>query len=200
MFNEKFTAISTLILGKLKQGLPPRLSYHCISHFEDVLRQSIRIARAEDIQNEEELFLLKTAALYHDSGFMFTYTGHEEKSCEIAEEDLTRLSITPMQIVKIKGLIIATRIPQNPATHLEQVLCDADLDYLGRDDFYPIAASLYRELKAFHFVKDEKEWNRIQVDFLSSHHYFTAASIRLRNEKKLMHLDHLRKIVDSCQD
>src|SRR5690348_15629958 len=105
MFNEKFTAISTLILGKLKKSLPPRLSYHCISHFEDVLRQSIRIARAEDIQNEEELFLLKTAALYHDSGFMFTYTGHEEKSCEIAEEDLTRLSITPMQIEKIKGLI-----------------------------------------------------------------------------------------------
>ncbi len=195
MFDEKFTVISAHILEKLRRGLSPALTYHSVFHSEDVLNQVVRIAGSEHITEGEELFLLKTAALYHDTGFMFTYKGHEEKSCEIAEEYLPGLGVTAPQLQRITGLIRATRIPQLPENHLEEILCDADLDYLGRDDFYSIGATLFREMKAYRIVRDEKEWNRIQADFLSSHLYFTKTSIRLRNEKKLQRLEELRQVL-----
>lgn len=192
---ENFTPIRSYILDKLKNDLPATLTYHNIHHFEDVLQQAIRIARAEGVSGEEELFLLKTACLYHDSGFLFAYQGHEEKSCRIAEEDLPRFGVSPVQVRRIQALILATRIPQSPHDLLQKILCDADLDYLGRDDFYPIAETLFEELKAYKLITNREEWNRVQVSFLTSHHYFTGTSVRLRNEKKLIHLEALKKIV-----
>ena len=35
----------------------------------------------------------------------------------------------------------ATKIPQTPLTKLEEIICDADLDYLGREDFFEISRS-----------------------------------------------------------
>lgn len=192
---EKFSEIRSSLLDKLKNKLAAALTYHNVHHVEDVLVQALRIAEAEGIRDKEDLFLLKTACLYHDSGFLSAYQGHEEESCRIAEEDLPRFGVLPRQISRIRGLIMATRIPQLPQDRLGEILCDADLDYLGRDDFYPIAETLFSELKAFHFVGDRKEWNRIQVSFLASHHYFTGTSIRLRNERKLNHLEELRRVV-----
>lgn len=192
MLSEKFESIRTYILGELASGLPSYLTYHTVYHVEDVLRQAERIALGEKITGEEELFLLKVSALYHDSGFLYAYDGHEEKSCEIAHNDLPKFGLTADQLKKIMGLIMATKVPQHPNNHLEQILCDADLDYLGRDDFYPISQTLFQELLSCHAVKNENEWNQIQVKFLESHHYFTETSIRLRTEKKMKHLSEIR--------
>ena len=63
-------------------------------------------------------------------------------------------------------MIMATKIPQSPRNGLEEIICDADLDYLGRDDFYEIGATLFEELKAYNVLQNEREWNRIQVKFL----------------------------------
>ena len=48
---------------------------------------------------------------------------------------------------------MATEIPQNPKTHLEMIMCDADLDYLGRYDFETISNNLYTEFLDFGFVR-----------------------------------------------
>jgi hypothetical protein len=197
MFSETFPRIKNHILKKLEQGLGERLTYHTIHHVKDVLKQAERIALSEGITDQEPLFLLKVSALYHDAGFLFVYTGHEEKSCDIAKEDLPRFGITPRQLDIILGLIRATRVPQDPANHLEEILCDADLDYLGRDDFYPISRTLYKELLSFHLLAGERQWNEIQVRFLETHHYFTQTSIGLRRNGKLMHLAAIRKMLQA---
>lgn len=192
MLNENFNSIKKHILEELTSGLPSYLTYHTVYHVKDVLLQAERIAFEEKITGDEELFLLKVAALYHDSGFLFTYNGHEEKSCEIAGHDLPEFGVTAGQLQTIRGLIMATKVPQNPNNHLEQILCDADLDYLGRDDFYPISQTLFQELLSCHAVKNENEWDQIQVKFLEAHHYFTETSIRLRQSKKIEHLSEIR--------
>lgn len=195
MSTNKYASIRSHVLQKLRNGLSPRLIYHSAEHTLDVLDQAVRIAGEEGIEDKEALFLLKVAALYHDTGFLYCYTGHEEKSKEIAQEELLQFGINPQQMDKIFSLINATRIPQTPTNHLEQVLCDADLDYLGRDDFFSGAESLFRELRSYDMVADEKEWNHIQLNFLTAHHYFTATSVRLRREKKAAHLAEIEKIV-----
>jgi len=75
---------------------------------------------------------------------------------------------------------VATTIPQTPLTKLEQIICDADLNYLGRDDFSEISNILFLELKARGFVKTENEWNLIQIKYFNQHHYFTNINKKLR--------------------
>ncbi|HEY9363407.1 MAG TPA: HD domain-containing protein [Chitinophagaceae bacterium] len=179
------------VLHKLT-GLSPSLKYHNIGHTLDVLRQAEFIAKKEGVNAEEELLLLKVSALYHDVGFLFAYTGHEEKSCEVVENELSGFGFTPYQIEQVCGMIRATKVPQQPNNLLEEIICDADLDYLGRDDFFKTGEGLYSEFLDQKIVSDELSWNQLQVRFLENHHYFTPTSIRRRQKEKQKNLEAIK--------
>ncbi len=180
--------IKKIILQRLKEHLPEHLSYHSVHHVKDVIQAVEEIAVAENI-SEENIMLLKTAALFHDTGFLYGAKDHEEKSCEIAQEYLPDYGYSQSQIDKIKGMIMATKIPQTPHSHLEEILADADLDYLGRDDFFKIGDKLFDELTMFGIVNSERDWNLLQEKFLESHHFFTKTAINNRNQKKQENLE-----------
>ena len=187
-----FTSIKQPILSRLEAELDPRLGYHNISHTLDVVEQAEVIAKHENITDEHDLLLLKTAAVFHDSGFLFVYKNHEEKSCEIAAENLKNI-FNEADMKKVCGMIMATKIPQTPHTLLEQIICDADLDYLGRNDFEPISKHLYTEFMTFKIIPEDSIWDHIQIKFFEMHHYFTNTSVGKRNEKKMKHLDILKE-------
>ena len=184
----EYEKIKKIILQKLKEKLPEHLSYHSVMHVKDVINAVEEIAVAENIQGED-LMLLKTAALFHDTGFLHGAKDHEEKSCEIAQKFLPDYGYNQPQIDKIKGMIMATKIPQTPKNHLEEILADADLDYLGRDDFFTIGDKLFEELTMFGIVNSERDWNLLQEKFLESHHFFTQTAINNRNKKKQENLE-----------
>lgn len=184
----KYDAIHIIIIKLLKDKLPEHLSYHSVNHIIDVINSVEKIAIAENV-NQEDLILLKTAALFHDTGFLYGAKNHEEKSCEIAQEYLLEYDFSQPQLDKIKGMILATKIPQTPNNHLEEILADADLDYLGRDDFFIIGDKLFEELSMFGMVNSERDWNLLQEKFLESHHFFTKTSLESRNQKKQENLN-----------
>lgn len=186
-----FEQVEAFILDKLEHELPRHLSYHSVAHVKDVIEAAMKIAAEEQVSGED-LLLLKTAALFHDSGFLQGAQEHERKSCDIARQYLPGYGYTAAQLEKICGMIMATRIPQSPANHLEQILADADLDYLGRDDFFTIGNRLYEELSMFGIVNTERDWNLLQERFLESHHYFTPTAIRWRAAKKQENLDKIK--------
>jgi uncharacterized protein len=183
-----YNSIYSHVIAKLQNELSPRLTYHSIDHTLDVLEQSQQIAAREGIKDEKNLFLLKVAALYHDSGFIFIYSGHEEKSCELGREELPGFGLTAPEIEKICGMIMATKIPQSPKNKMEEIICDADLDYLGRGDFDSISNSLYEEFLDFGFIKNHEEWMKKQIGFFEYHNYFTKSSQQLRHPKKMEQL------------
>ena len=185
----KFETIRSHVLRKLESQLSKDLYYHSVEHTVDVEAQAIRIAAAENIVAEEDLFLLKIACLYHDTGFIFSYDHHEDIGCAMATKELAEFGLDTRQTEIICGMINATKIPQTPSTKLEEIIADADLDYLGRDDFFPISHQLYLELKAKNFVQTENDWNLVQVKFFRQHTYFTATTKALRQQKKQMHLE-----------
>lgn len=190
-----FLGAKKYILDRLEKDLPNNLTYHGYHHTIDVYDMSIDIAENEGITDMEALTLLKTGALYHDCGFLKTYKGHEDASCVIARESLVQFNYTADQIETVCNLIHATRIPQSPQSKIEQILADADLDYLGRDDFQSIANSLFLELKSVGAIKSESEWNRIQVGFLETHRYFTQTSIGRRKKEKQKRIVELKKLM-----
>ena len=191
----EFQKISDHVLQKL-EGLSPMLKYHSVDHVLDVLEQAQQIATIENSVTSRELVLLQIASLYHDAGFLFVYKGHEEVGCEIARNELPGFGLNTEEINKICGMIMTTKIPQSPQNKLEEIMCDADLDYLGRDDFFTIARRLYDEMLHYGFVQNEKEWNLIQRSFLQQHHYFTKTNQDRRNAKKQEHLEIISKLLD----
>lgn len=187
-----FAHIQQHVMDKLQNGLPRKLVYHNPAHTLDVLQQATFIAGREGVQDAEQLLLLKVSVLYHDTGFIYTYTGHEEKSCQIAAEELPGLGFTADQVKQVRSLITATKVPQSPQSLLEEIICDADLDYLGRDDFFEIASNLYKEFLDQGFVTCISDWNMLQIRFLENHRYFTQTNLHRRQEKKLRHLQAIK--------
>jgi uncharacterized protein len=187
----QFKKAVNFILDKLEKELPKQLSYHNTDHIRDVYSAAKQIGQKEGI-SANEMKLLLTAAAYHDSGFIKYRDGHEEESCHIAKKILPVYGYSPREIKRIQGMIMATSIPQLPQNHLEEILADADLDYLGRDDFFTNGNKLFDEFLTAGIVNDVDDWNRLQVRFMENHHYFTQTSVNLRQAKKEQHLKQVK--------
>lgn len=193
MTESGFQAIHASIVQRLSAGLDPRLTYHNLAHTLDVLDQSLRISLAENITEPRQLLLIRLAALFHDTGFLYTYSGHEAKSCEIMRETLKGSTVTEEELQQISGMIMATKIPQSPNNLMEQIICDADLDYLGREDFPPISNNLKKEFLEFGVIKEEAAWDPLQINFFEKHQYFTRSSNETRAPKKMDYLVQLKE-------
>lgn len=173
--------VEEYVRKRLEQELPPALAYHGSAHtISDVVPAAERLAKGEGIERES-LGLLMTAAWFHDIGFIETRAGHEAVSARIASEVLPRFGYSHKQVEIVKGTIAATVLPQTPASILGQILADADLDVLGRDDFAQRNGDLRRELAHFGEEFTDAEWYANQVKFVGGHTYFTATAHALRD-------------------
>ncbi len=193
MTESGFLELKSTILKMLRNGLDPRLTYHSLAHTEDVLRQVERIAAAENITETRLMLLMRIAALFHDTGFLRTYKGHEQESCLILREVVDPCQFEDDEMSIMNGMIMATKIPQLPRSLPEMIICDADLDYLGRNDFDVISNMLKNEFLAYDVIKGDEEWDQLQVKFFESHHYFTASSLHDRYPVKQQHLKVLKQ-------
>ena len=179
--------LRTFIERWMRAHADERMPYHDLAHTLDVAASARRIAVAEGL-GEEDAGLLDAAALLHDVGHHVSGTdGHEQASCRFARQHLPDFGFDAAQIERICGAIMATKMPQSPGDALERVLCDADLDYLGRPDFAAIGMRLFREMQYRGELHSEREWQELQDRFLGAHHYHTAWSRQQREPVKRRH-------------
>ena len=178
----------------LNTQLSGELYYHCIHHTYDVCNVINQYIRREKI-NSYEAKLLRIGALFHDIGFTISNQNHEERSVEIVKKYMVQFGFSKKDFNVVKGLILATKIPQSPKNQLENIICDADLDYLGRADFYPISNQLFEELKAFSVLKTLDEWNMAQIKFLETHFYHTKFAKKNRQPEKEKRIAELKNMV-----
>lgn len=190
----EFEKAKAYIQQWLHDSLPANLYYHGVHHTIDVCEATERYAVLEGI-NGLEAELLQTAAWLHDAGFARQYFKNEPIGALIARELLPQFGYTDEHILRIEGMILATALPQNPHNHLEQIICDADLDYLGRDDFYTIAHTLKREWDEYGLKKNLREWYEQQIRFVENHQYFTLSAQSLRNANKQKHIAEMRALL-----
>jgi class 3 adenylate cyclase len=190
----QFTDIQEIILDKLEMDLPGYLFYHNVKHTVDVVTEVELIGWAEGC-SDEEILLLKTAALFHDAGHIVAYDNHEFYGTQIAKEMLPGFNYTPDQIERICSIILSTKLPPKPTNLLENIICDSDLDYLGRSDFIPVSNTLYEELKAQNKMGSLNDWNKIQVKFISGHQYFTKTARSLREVNKKLQIERIQSLI-----
>jgi len=190
----QFTDIQEIILDKLEKELPDYLYYHNVKHTVDVVTEVELIGWGEGC-TDEDILLLKTAGLFHDAGHIISYENHEYYGTQIAREILPKYNYTPEEIERICSIIMSTKLPPKPTNLLENIICDSDLDYLGRSDFIPVSNTLYEELKAQNKIGTLNDWNKIQVKFISGHQYFTETARSLREVNKQLQIERIQSLI-----
>jgi hypothetical protein len=190
----QFTDMQEMILDKLEMELPGYVFYHNVKHTVDVVTEVELIGWAEGC-TDEDILLLKTAGLFHDTGITVSFDNHEQRSTEYARAMLPGYNYSHEQIERICSIIMATKLPPKPKDLLEEIICDSDLDYLGRSDFIPVSNTLFEELKAQNKMNDLNEWNKMQVKFISGHQYFTKTARSLREVNKQIQIERIQSLI-----
>jgi len=190
----QFTELQEVILEKLEKELPSYLYYHNVKHTVDVVTEVELIGWTENC-TDEEILLLKTAGLFHDAGHTVIYDGHEKAGTELAREMLPKYNYSEAQIDRICEIIMATKLPPQPKDLLQEIICDADLDYLGRSDMIPVSNTLYKELKEQNKIGTLNDWNKLQVKFISNHQYFTKTARSLREVNKQIQIERIKSLI-----
>lgn len=181
---------------RLEQELPSHLVYHGIAHTRDEVVPAVEIyAGMEGIQGKS-LLLLRTAAWFHDLGYVETALHHELISARIAVQVLPSFGYSAKDVEIIRWAILATALPQTPTSLLEQILTDADLDVLGRKDFMKRNHDLRCELASMGKKFSDEQWFRGQLKFVQEHKYFTASAHALRDAQKEQNIADLRQIMN----
>ncbi|MBC6995407.1 HD domain-containing protein [Neolewinella lacunae] len=161
--------VARLLISKL----PADRLYHNLHHTINVVQGVINIGNAEKV-SEPEMETLLLAAWFHDVGHIKTYEGHEVASAEIARDFLLRHDYPAERMAAVARCILATTMPQRPESHLEEIICDADMYHLSLVT-YEHAQELLREewSRVLGKVSSDEDWERENQEFLHQHHYFT---------------------------
>lgn len=195
-----FHNLRTHIINQLKSLLPDYLSYHDLPHTIDVEKAVIRYAKLEGISKEDQL-ILQTAALFHDAGFILQYHKNEDIAIGMVRSSLPRYGYNSDQIEKIAQMINSTKRSVEPTSLLEEIMCDADHDYIGRPEYHIIAKKLRDELAHNNELFTEREWIEFQLNFLENQHvYYTETANNIRLKSKTARIKELKKQLDKIND
>ena len=188
MSNPDYQRAIAYSLHRLETELSPNLFYHSFWHTrDDVMAAAVRLARLNNL-SEEDIRLLEVAAAYHDIGYLNAHVDHELVGIQVASEALPGYGFSQAQVSRVCNMILATRLPQSPQDLIEAILADADLDVLGREDFFERSELLRQEYAALGQIIPPREWADSQLRFLQQHAYFTRAAKELRQAVKLANI------------
>lgn len=194
-----YSAAINYALTRLRNELSSGLLYHSLPHTRDDVLIAVRKFAAQAGVTGEDLALLEVAAVYHDIGFLYIVAEHERRGVELIRDVLPGYGFSPEQVERIAGMIMTTRLPQTPHNFLEELLSDADLDVLGREDFSARNAKLRQEMAGLGKTFTDEQWFGSQLKFLENHTYFTEAARLIRNEGKQKNIDYLRQTLEAAR-
>jgi predicted metal-dependent HD superfamily phosphohydrolase len=186
------------ILETLAQELPGNLVYHGLEHTTNYVLPAVERLYGDMAVSPEEQILLKTAALFHDSGFTKQYNENEAMGVALAQSILPSCGYSPDHLRKITPIILATTMPQQPKSKLDKILCDADLVSLGLPEFFETSMMLRRETETFLQPISLLHWLQTQFKFLEGHHYFTSSAREWLDPGKKKNLIELRQVIHHC--
>jgi uncharacterized protein len=186
-----------------RDELPGDIKYHDANHTlhptKGVVASANRIAISENI-SERDRELLITAAYFHDTGYIREYEKNEPIAARMAGRILKLIGYKPDEVVKVQNMILATDLECEPKTHMEKILCDADLDHLGREDFFKFDGKLREGWRAKGIdVSDEVKWYKGTLEFIKKHQYYTESQKKLREKGKQKNIKHLLRKLENIE-
>jgi predicted metal-dependent HD superfamily phosphohydrolase len=171
-----------------RDELPDGIKYHDANHTlhptKGVVAVANRIAISENI-SEHDRELLITAAYFHDTGYIREYDKNEPIAARMSGRILKLIGYKPKEVEKVQKMIRSTDLEREPKTLVEKILCDADLDNLGREDFFKLDGKLRegRRIRGLD-VSDDAKWYKGTLEIIKKHQYYTESQKKLREKGK----------------
>jgi len=180
--------VAQYIRELFRDELPGVIKFHDANHTlhpeRGVVAVANKIAISENI-SEHDRELLIAAAYFHDTGYIREYDKNEPIAARMAGRILKLIGYKPNEIEKIQKMILSTDLEREPKTHVEKILCDADLDNLGREDFFKLDGKLREGRRARGLdVSDDLKWYRGTLEVIKNHQYYTESQKKLREKGK----------------
>ena len=200
---DRLKMVDEYIRDLFRDELPGGIKYHDADHTlhptRGVVAVANRIALSENI-SEHDRELLITAAYFHDTGYIREYDKNEPIAARMAGRILKLIGYQPGEIENIQKMILATDLAREPETHVEKILCDADLDHLGRDDFFELDGKLRqgRRIRGLD-VSDDAKWYEGTLRILKKHKYYTQSQKKLREKEKKKNTEKLEKLLKNIK-
>ncbi|WP_160128869.1 HD domain-containing protein [Kordia antarctica] len=170
------------------------LPFHSMQHTLEVYKNVQTIGKNENL-NTEELEILKIAALFHDTGISIIYKGHEAISSKNAQIFLSYIEYPDKNIAQVMNCINATKMPQQPITKLERIICDADLLHLSSKNYMLKNELLRMEWKThMDLIFTDEDWLNLNLNFLTGHKYHTEYGKNILEEKKEKNIKLMEKL------
>ncbi len=197
----RLVELESYVRGRLVAELPTILAYHGPHHtLDDVLPAVDRICKGEKVPPSDR-DLVVAAALFHDIGFIESYNSNESIGARIAAQTLPQHGFSPAEIARIVDIILSTEMRevdgiwcQVPGDDLlKKIMCDADLDNLGREDFFKVSETLRLELEHQGKTFTDLGWYTRQIMFVSQQNWFTSTQRTDREATKRQNISRLRQ-------
>jgi predicted metal-dependent HD superfamily phosphohydrolase len=196
--------VDRYIRDLFREELPDGVKYHDADHTlhptRGVVAVANKLAVAEKV-TEHERELLLAAAYFHDTGYIREYGHNEPIAARMAGRILRLVGYRADEIGTIKKMILATDLRRGPCNHLEKILCDADLDNLGREDFFELDQKLRegRRIRGID-VSDDAEWYRGTLEVMKKYPYRTETQKKLRGRRRRKNLERLLKKLETLEN
>ena len=182
------------IFDDLSNILDENYSYHNLDHTKRVISAAVDIGSNYDL-SEKDWRCLLTACLLHDYGFIESHVEHEKISAKLSSQILPKYDFSETDIQIINSLIIVTKLEKKPKNLLESIIRDADLEYLGSEDFIKISPLLKKEWINCEVVKSDSEFYKIQYEFILNHSFYTDFMIKNSINQKKVNIDYAKSMI-----
>ena len=191
-------ALIELVYKDLSNKLDSKYHYHNLHHTKRVINSAKQIGNHYNLSRDDWRDLL-TACLLHDYGFIKSHIDHEEIGAQISKEILPGYYFSDDHIESISSLILITKVAEKPSNLLESIIRDADLEYIGSDDFQKISEYLKKEWLECGVVDNENQFYKIQYEFLLSHNFYTAYMQEKGRDQKIKNIKYAKIVMESHQ-
>ena len=191
-------ALIELVYKDLSNKLDSKYHYHNLHHTKRVINSAEEIGNHYNLSRDDWRDLL-TACLLHDYGFIKSHIDHEEIGAQMSKEILPGYYFSDDHIESISSLILITKVAEKPSNLLESIIRDADLEYIGSDDFEKISEYLKKEWLECGVVDNENQFYKIQYEFLLSHNFYTAYMQEKGREQKIKNIKYAKLAMESHQ-
>lgn len=178
----------------------PALVFHSLKHTQQVVNRTKEIAAHYNV-GEKEMFILYSAAWFHDTGHLVTDPKkHEDMSVDIMNKYMVEHNIEAEVKEDIAQCIMATKAPRNPSNLLQQIICDADTYHLGTADFKVTNKKAMEEQKLKTGKLDKTEFNKGTLGMLEHHEFYTNYCKDLLSPAKEKNMKKLKKKISDPEE
>jgi HD superfamily phosphodiesterase len=192
--------VEEYVTGLFEQMHSPTLAFHDIGHTKKVVKRSKEIGSHYNLTTKE-MFVLVTAAWFHDTGYLFTEPkNHENVSCEVIKRFMHDHIQDEELIAEIEGCIMATKLPANPKNLLEKIICDADTYQLGTKEFKESNKKVMEELRLRNGDVDIERFREDTIRFFKTHEYFTSYAKGLLDGRKAKNLKKIEEKKEKVEE